>query len=259
LVEVLRQQWGPDIRDVVAHLLARGIRFWLAHISAEIMPQSETPTPFGHRPKGFKADTSSGLGFRPHEYKFDEHDYHAYTTQRDLQLLHTPRGRIALQYGGVMARLARSEVSDDDFFRGFSEDMYDVGDLKSIFCAAVYHIGTGQKKTEGKGKGKQGHGQLGKEEESDPEQTSIVSWWPKPSAWARGSLDGAWWTPQCENDFFLKRLGHFEKGVYLVRRQSDWRHNLKFRKEVKKCWDGYERVADSLVQSLIAFIARQSS
>ncbi|KAJ7465476.1 hypothetical protein B0H11DRAFT_1733659 [Mycena galericulata] len=220
------------------------------------MPQSETPTPFGHRPKGFKADTSSGLGFRPHEYKFDEHDYHAYTTQRDLQLLHTPRGRIALQYGGVMARLARSEVSDDDFFRGFSEDMYDVGDCLwdgtsqhaywhdalsdseiDLLCG-VYHIGT---------------------EESDPEQTSIVSWWPKPSAWARGSLDGAWWTPQCENDFFLKRLGHFEKGVYLVRRQSDWRHNLKFRKEVKKCWDGYERVADSLVQSLIAFIARQSS
>ncbi|KAJ7489730.1 hypothetical protein B0H11DRAFT_1720097 [Mycena galericulata] len=148
LVEVLRQQWGPDIRDVVAHLLARGIRFWLAHISAEIMPQSETPTP-------------SGLGFRPHEYKFDEHDYHAYTTQRDLQLLHTPRGRIALQYGGVMARLARSEVSDDDFFRGFSEDMYDVGDCLwdgtsqhaywhdalsdreiDLLCG-VYHIGTG--------------------------------------------------------------------------------------------------------------------
>lgn len=87
---------------------------------------------------------------------------------------------------------------------------------------------------------------------SDTEQTSIVSWWPKPSAWARGSLDLAWWTPQCEVDFFQKRLGHFEKGVFLVKRQADWRHNLKYRKEVKTCWEGYERVAASIADTLSA-------
>ncbi|KAJ6609505.1 hypothetical protein B0H10DRAFT_1954515 [Mycena sp. CBHHK59/15] len=247
LIEILRQQWGPELKDVAQHLLARGIPFRLAYVSTEIMPARETPAPLSHRPKGFMVDTSSGLGFRPENYKFDVHDYNAYTTQRDLQLLHTPRGRIALQYGGVIGRLARSEVSDDDFFRGFSDDIYDVGDCLwngvttwaywhdrlsdheiDLLCG-VYHVRTGQKRGGGKDKGKQGHGQ----DESDAEQTSIVSWWPKP------------------NDFFQKRLTHFEKGVYILQRQSVWRHNLKFQKDVKKCWDGYERVASSIVDRFV--------
>ncbi|KAJ7720470.1 hypothetical protein DFH07DRAFT_972607 [Mycena maculata] len=128
LVEVLRQEWGPDIKDVVRHLLARGIPFWLAYMSAEIMPASKTPPSLILRPEGFKADITSGLGFRPHGYKFDEHDYQAYTTQCNLQFLHTPRARIALQYGGIIARRARSEVPDDDFFRRFDDQIYDVGD-----------------------------------------------------------------------------------------------------------------------------------
>ncbi|KAJ7696329.1 hypothetical protein B0H17DRAFT_1198244 [Mycena rosella] len=145
LLEVLRQGWGPDIRDVATHFLARDV---------------SEPT-LVHRTKGFKRDITSGLGFRPNNYEFDEHDYKAYTTQRDFQLLHTPRGRVALQYGGIIARLARSEVLDDDFFRGFSDDIYDLGDClwdeKSphaywhdilsdreidLLCG-VYHLGTG--------------------------------------------------------------------------------------------------------------------
>ncbi|KAJ7210736.1 hypothetical protein GGX14DRAFT_363064 [Mycena pura] len=161
LVEVLRQGWGPDIRDVALHLLARGVPFWLAYISAEIMPAS-VPVMRGVRRKGFKADTTSGLGYRPHQHVFDEHDYHAYTTQRNVRLLHTPRGRIALQYGGAMARLARSEISDDDVFHGFDDDIYENGDCLwdetskyaywyerltdreiDLLCG-VYHVGTGK-------------------------------------------------------------------------------------------------------------------
>ncbi|KAJ7666492.1 hypothetical protein B0H14DRAFT_2658325 [Mycena olivaceomarginata] len=165
-----------------------------------------------------------------------------------------------MQYGGVVARLARSEVSDDDFFRGFDDDIYDVGDCLwdetskhaywydrlsdheiDLLCG-VYHVGTGQKR-QASGKGK-----VQEKADTDTDQASIVSWWPKPNAWARGSLDGSWWTPQCENDFFVKRLGHFAKGVFVLLRQSQWRSNLKFRKEVKKCWDGVEIVADSVVR-----------
>src|ERR1700753_2334030 len=96
-------------------------------------------------------------------------------------------------------------------------------------------------------------------QQTDDDQTSIVSWWPKPNAWARGSLHGAWWTPQCENDFFAKRLGHFAKGVYIPQRPSNWRHNLKFRKEVKNCWEGCERVADSVIENLVATVPQRSS
>ncbi|KAJ7799005.1 hypothetical protein B0H13DRAFT_2391343 [Mycena leptocephala] len=220
----------------------------------KIMKESKTPATRAFR------NTTSGLGFRHNKYEFDKHDYNAYTTQRDLKLLHTARGRIALQYGGIIARLARSEVSDDDFFHQFDDEIYNVGDCLwdgeskhaywhdklsdheiDLLCG-VYHVSTGLKQ------GGQGHISA----KSDTEQTSIVSWWPKPSAWARGSLDLAWWTPQCEVDFFQKRLGHFEKGVFLVKRQADWRHNLKYRKEVKTCWEGYERVAASIADTLSA-------
>ncbi|KAJ6560126.1 hypothetical protein B0H19DRAFT_1069818 [Mycena capillaripes] len=169
LLEVLRQSWGPDIKDVAARFLAGGIPFWLAYVSTEIMPAS-APVLSGFRPKSFKANTRLGLGSRPYEYVFDEHDYKVYVTQRNLRLLHTPRGRVALQYSRVIARLARSEVADDDFFRGFDDDIYNIGDCLwdqtsphaywydklfdheiDLICS-VYHIGTGQKQ---KGKGKQ--------------------------------------------------------------------------------------------------------
>ncbi|KAJ6535585.1 hypothetical protein B0H19DRAFT_963642 [Mycena capillaripes] len=214
------------------------------------MPAS-TPVASGFRPQSFREDTTSGQGFRPYGHTFDQHDYNAYTTQRDLQLLHTPRGRIALQYGGIIARLARSEVSDDDFFRGFDAEIYNVGDCLwdersqhaywydrlsdreiDLLCG-VYHV-------------------------VDIEQTSAVSWWPKPNAWAAGSLD-AWWTPQCENDFFQKRLGYFANGVYKPSRQSEWKKNIKFQKEVKHCWDGCEVVADSVVRSLIDVVGSTPS
>ncbi|KAJ7851725.1 hypothetical protein B0H13DRAFT_2359915 [Mycena leptocephala] len=214
-LEVLRQRWGPEIKDRRNH--------------AGVKDTSYEGFPKYH----------FGFGISPNKYEFDKHDYNAYTTQRDLKLLHTARGRIALQ----------SEVSDDDFFHQFDDEIYNVGDCLwdgeskhaywhdklsdheiDLLCG-VYHVSTGLKQ------GGQGHISA----KSDTEQTSIVSWWPKPSAWARGSLDLAWWTPQCEVDFFQKRLGHFEKGVFLVKRQADWRHNLKYRKEVKTCWEGYER------------------
>ncbi|KAF8121499.1 hypothetical protein K438DRAFT_2005113 [Mycena galopus ATCC 62051] len=156
-VEVLRQGWGPDIKDVVGHLVARGIAFWLAYMSADVMPSSNPP-------KNPIVDIASGLGFRPHGYKFDKHDYHAYTIQHEIRLLHTRRGRIAFQYGSVMARLAREEVSDEDFLQQFDDEIYDVSDClwdeksphaywhdaltdhEIELLYGVYHVGTGQQK-----------------------------------------------------------------------------------------------------------------
>ncbi|KAJ7141802.1 hypothetical protein C8R43DRAFT_892487 [Mycena crocata] len=160
LLEIMRQSWGSTIKDVVQHLVARGISFWLAYVSAEIMPACTPVSPW-IRPKGFQADNISGLGFRPENYAFEEQDYNAYITRRDFQILHTPRARIALQYGGVIARMARGEVSDDAILSQSSDDVYDVGDCLwdgtssysywyyplsdneiDLVCG-VHHIGTG--------------------------------------------------------------------------------------------------------------------
>ncbi|KAJ7150595.1 hypothetical protein C8R43DRAFT_951557 [Mycena crocata] len=238
LLEIMRQSWGSTIKDVVQHLVARGISFWLAYVSAEIMPACTPVSPW-IRPKGFQADNISGLGFRPENYAFEEQDYNAYITRRDFQILHTPLRRGHRAYG-------KREVSDDAILSQSSDDVYDVGDCLwdgtssysywyyplsdneiDLVCG-VHHIGTGHMRNVGD--------RAHRPDVAEQEQTRTVSWWPKPGAWARGSLDGAWWTPQCE-DFFQKRLNQFGK-------------KSTFRKEVKNIWDGFEMVASSYLASL---------
>ncbi|KAJ7075358.1 hypothetical protein C8R43DRAFT_1143808, partial [Mycena crocata] len=195
------------------------------------------------------ADNISGLGFRPENYAFEEQDYNAYITRRDFQILHTPRARIALQYGGVIARMARGEVSDDAILSQSSDDVYDVGDClwdgTSSYSYWYYPLSDNEIDL---GYVDSGH-MRNVGDRAEQEQTRTVSWWPKPGALARGSLDGAWWTPQCE-DFFQKRLNQFGKKVYVLRNQAEWRNNLRFRKEVKNIWDGFEMVASSYLASL---------
>ncbi|KAJ7736941.1 hypothetical protein B0H14DRAFT_2638850 [Mycena olivaceomarginata] len=176
------------------------------------------------------------------------------------QLLHTPlraHGHAVRRGGGGGWRAWRGQkVSDDDFFRGFDDDIYDVGDCLwdetsktrvigttglsdheiDLLCG-VYHVGTGQKR-QASGKGKvQGQYRL------MVAQTKCVGAWK--SRWVVVDATNAM------NDFFAKRLGHFAKGVFVLLRQSQWRSNLKFRKEVKKCWDGVEIVADSVVRGVV--------
>ncbi|KAJ7105941.1 hypothetical protein C8R44DRAFT_638930 [Mycena epipterygia] len=210
------------------------------------------PLPTQRRP-GWKPDITSGLGYRPEKHEFDVNDYNAYTTTRDLRLLHTPRGHVALQHGGIAAWLARSAVADEDAINAFRrsfQDIYDAGnclwDGSSPFAywyhelsehemdllCGVYHVATGI---------------------TLDEQTACISWWPRPNSWARGNLDGAWWMPECEA-FYQKRLSHLAGNVFLPTSPSKWRHNLKFRKEqkqAKEIWEQFEHVAASIVQRMI--------
>ncbi|KAJ7029169.1 hypothetical protein C8F04DRAFT_1265230 [Mycena alexandri] len=88
----------------------------------------------------------------------------------------------------------------------------------------------------------------GQKRVDNTEQTASVSWWPRTNSWARGSLDASWWTPQCEADFYQKRLSHFAQHIYKLPNQTKWRHNLKFRLGVKKCCDGYEVWASDMIK-----------
>ncbi|KAJ7016078.1 hypothetical protein C8F04DRAFT_1203441 [Mycena alexandri] len=257
LLEVLRRGWGPDVKDVVKHLLARGTTFWFAWMSAEI--ESGSPKKQGKR------DITSGLGYRPQDFKFEKLDYHLSVLLRQNRLLHGPRGRIALQYSGAVARLARAEISDVNFLQQFDDAVYDLGDClwdgKSqhaywhefltdheldILCG-VYHVGTGilTKKAQRNEDESDGDG------DGDGEQTTIISWWPKPHAWARGSLAREPWTSRSE-EWYQKRVRHFADEVYLPTTTRKWRKNLRFNAQVLKCLDGCERVAEKVVDGLIA-------
>ncbi|KAJ7160833.1 hypothetical protein C8R46DRAFT_1038056 [Mycena filopes] len=188
ILEVLRQGWGPELRNVVSHLVARGIPFWHACVSAEIMPESSPVAKTGFRPKGFKADA------------FRQLDADVYDVGDCLW-------DGASQYSYWHHKLSAHEID--------------------LLCG-VYQVATGT-----------------------VDQITTVSWWPKPSAWARSNID-SWWMPRCE-DFFRRRteqLTRPENPVYMVSNQSKWRNGLKYRPSVQKCWDGYERVAQSIAGRL---------
>ncbi|KAJ6491152.1 hypothetical protein C8R45DRAFT_928977 [Mycena sanguinolenta] len=98
------------------------------------------------------------------------------------KLLHPRRGRIALPYGGVIGRIVRSEVTDDDVLRGPSADVFEMGvclwDGRSnhaywheslteheidLICG-VYYVATDP----------------GVKSEAGAAQTRLLSWWLKP-------------------------------------------------------------------------------
>ncbi|KAF7359214.1 hypothetical protein MSAN_01263500 [Mycena sanguinolenta] len=196
VLEILRQGWGPRLKDVAKHLLSRGMAFHIA-----IMESSELVRKPAVRPKHHRAvDVNSGLGSRKGNFRANINDYRAYVAQRDSQLLDTSRGHIALSYGGVIGRLARTEISIEKGLCGPGADVYDVGtclwDGKSshaywhetlteheidLICG-VYYVKTGVRK----------------KVETGAEQTMLLSFWPKPNSWARGNLDPGWWSAECE-------------------------------------------------------------
>ncbi|KAJ6448056.1 hypothetical protein C8R45DRAFT_850521, partial [Mycena sanguinolenta] len=125
VVEIIRQGWGPRVKDVTKNLLMHGIPFRIAVMeSTELMRPSEAVVP-GRRRR--VVNVNSGLGFRPEKYQPSLHEFHAYLAQLNSQLLHTRQGNIAPPYGGVIGRIARAEVSDDDVLRGPSDDVFETG------------------------------------------------------------------------------------------------------------------------------------
>ncbi|KAJ7039716.1 hypothetical protein C8F04DRAFT_949062 [Mycena alexandri] len=109
-LEVVRQGWGPDLSDVIEHLVRRGIRFHLCYRSNQI-PDGNPPARNLH----------SGLGYRHAGYIPDVGDYRAYVATYTRFLL-SPRGRAAVLQGGVIGRLARCVVPLEEVLRGPTED-----------------------------------------------------------------------------------------------------------------------------------------
>ncbi|KAJ7755819.1 hypothetical protein B0H16DRAFT_705612 [Mycena metata] len=169
--------------------------------------------------------------------------------------MHGPRGRIALQYGGAIARIARETIADVDFLRQFDEAMYDDGDClwdgRSEFAywheflgeheldlvCGVYNVGTGV--------------QPRPDRENGSEQTSTVSLWPQPHAWVRGTLSTAPWTYHCE-EWYRKREGHFANNVFIPATTTQWRKNMRFQHKMMESLEGYEHVAQDIIENLIA-------
>ncbi|KAK7017760.1 hypothetical protein R3P38DRAFT_2539783 [Favolaschia claudopus] len=251
VLEILRQGWGPQVKDVARELLLRGIPFRLAvKDSANLIRHPAKAIP-GHR----RVNVDSGLGYRPQGYQPNIHDYHVYLSRLNSELLHTRRGIVAPLYGGVIGRIAREEVSDEKVLRGPSDDVYEDGvclwDEKSAHAywydnlseheidlvCGVYYVATGKKL------------------EAGAEQTMLLSWWPKPNAWQKGNLDPGWWSPDCESWFQKRRLRlgdvqrYGDKGM--LARPTEWKHNLRFVKILKDCVQAHEHISSAILNELL--------
>jgi hypothetical protein len=149
-LEVVRQGWGPSLRDVATNLVSRGIAFMTCfRTNHTTLPPPSSRLAY------------SGLGYRPVGYKFDLMDYQSYVSRRRA-FLRSPRGRAALLYGGVVGRIARSEISAEDVVSGPTDDAVLDGirlwDGHSSFAywddcltsqeidliCGVYHVATGE-------------------------------------------------------------------------------------------------------------------
>jgi hypothetical protein len=117
VVQVFRNQWGPDLSDIARELLARGIGFHTFLRGDTSMPRPQQLVP-----------RFTGLGYRPPGYKPDKHDYVAYVERRN-RLLASPRGRAALLHGGLISRLAREVVPFQDVIDGPSDNVTQDGQV----------------------------------------------------------------------------------------------------------------------------------
>ncbi|KAJ7864278.1 hypothetical protein B0H14DRAFT_3443627 [Mycena olivaceomarginata] len=200
------------VKDVARHLLLRGMTFWMAIVSSEIMHTTQ-PTASSIRQARLNArfDVRAGLGYRAPGYKADNHDYHAYFVQRNSLCI-------------------RAEVSEDDLLHGPSENVYETGvclwDQESSYAywydsltdreigilCGVYHVGTGEF-----------------DSGANAEQMSHLSWWPQ-----------------------TKRLGVRQFIPGLVDTALKWKHGLKYDKRVKECLAAHERISAAAVLSLLS-------
>lgn len=108
-LECIRRGLGPHSLDIANYFIDHGIPF---STLSYLQPSS---------PKRDPQPIRGLLGRRPKDYTFNLADYAAYTTIRDSYLRSHPNARAALCAGGIIARLAREEMSNVAVLSGPSE------------------------------------------------------------------------------------------------------------------------------------------
>ncbi|KAG2361871.1 hypothetical protein BDR07DRAFT_1286038, partial [Suillus spraguei] len=155
-------------------------------------------------------------------------DYIVYEQHRH-EFLNQPRARAALLHGGLIWRLALHSLGFDvlpSVLDGISREVVPFGLMLDIngqtyfddelseeeidFMCGTYYLHTNNGNVE------------------------IVSWWPRPQAWAASGLNVGFWSSRCESWFQL-RLGNIQQGRHKFTNDangpmtgSQWKGSLKF-------------------------------
>jgi hypothetical protein len=136
--EIFRRRWGPSLA-LVKELAARGIEFIVCSRRPANAPFRQVTQP--------RARQFGGLGYRPAGYHPGREDWLGYVSSRD-EFLRGPRGHLAFQAGGLIARIAH-DVMLFHFadFPDSEEGVCEYDKLTSneidLICG-VYYIDTGK-------------------------------------------------------------------------------------------------------------------
>ncbi|KAJ7056714.1 hypothetical protein C8F01DRAFT_1154656 [Mycena amicta] len=237
LLQILRQRWGPNVRDVARHLLSRGISFSLARCAKHTVgnpSDRDSNLNRNRRPvqtPGY-ATTETHSGRR----------YRIYLDHLKSNILDTARGRLALQAGGLIGRLAGLVVPTDEGLRGPDEDVFDTGDcLWDGVSPYVYWYNSLSVHEVGVVLGR-----------CSDQKNEDVSWWPPPTVWFDSHLFPQWWTSRCEK-WFVKRHNAALQGDpnWKELAVNIWKEKIKQDNEVLRLRRDYERFADGFLVLLI--------
>ncbi|KAG1901221.1 uncharacterized protein F5891DRAFT_1187916 [Suillus fuscotomentosus] len=229
VVMCLRHDWGSDITKIVCNLLEKGI--------AIKMLQPISVPPHAWHPLMELHTYSLGHVFSPKDRRLPHFrpvyaDYIVYKQHRH-KFMNQPCARVALLHGGLIWRLALHSLSFNvlpSVLDGISRQAVPFGLMLDIngqtyfddelseeevdFMCGMYHVHTNDGNVE------------------------IVSWWPRPQAWAVSGLNVGFWSSQCES-WFQSCLDNIRQGVSRKRHKStndanspmtgtQWKGSLKF-------------------------------
>ncbi len=238
VVEILRREWGPRLIDIAEKLIQRGIPFHAALQDSQHHLQRSSLQPcYGL------------LGYRPANYEPDRLEFATYQALC-RNFLTSQRGRAALLAGGILGRIAKDFISNDEVYPGPSHDVFKTGlsfvadgeaaptfwddaltdDEINLLCG-VYKVDTGR------GKG-------------DESQLSLISWFPKPVAWEASGLNIGFWSSDCES-WYRGRLKEINSRNPVLRTTNQWRHSIRFLRRSQKVAEANERLAREYLHTVL--------
>ncbi|CAK5269517.1 unnamed protein product [Mycena citricolor] len=227
--------------EIISNLYNLGATF-------HIVVEASTYTPSSYQPSYFHC---RGLGVRAAGYIPDQHDLDTYWDLLKRFLL-SPRGSLALQAGGVVARLARLiinnsqlELRSDDVDIKLAEQRLQINDSSFYFHAlteeeedlvlGVYSIEINQLNP-----------RTGK---TSGHQEQRLSWWPQGGAFFTSGMSVGWWTPDCER-WFQEVLRDMAANKALVLNNSRWKHRIRGYNSVGRIAKNLDTVCDNYLTNV---------
>ncbi|SJL15608.1 uncharacterized protein ARMOST_19111 [Armillaria ostoyae] len=86
--------------------------------------------------------------------------------------------------------------------------------------------------------------------DGNDQQRTMLSWFPKPAAWATSGLNVGFWTSDCES-WYQKRLQENMSESAVLRSTNQWRHSLRFLKRSQRVAETNEKLASLFLNSII--------